>query len=119
MKRIWKEVAICYRGSYEHFWKWKVSAIFALSEGISRLAARALDLVERNLLPRKTFGVPVISGSQRGMCYQGSQAMGSGPAVSVEESGMRLYHFCGISDQNLSRFWNQGSGIFAQKWDQR
>ena len=26
-----------------------------------------------------------------------------------EGSGIGLYHFCGIRDQNLSRFWNQGS----------
>ena len=35
-------------------------------------------------------------------------------------SAIRLYHFFGISDQNLGwRFWNQGSEIWLQKWDQR
>ena len=29
----------------------------------------------------------------------------------LEGSGIRLYHFCGIRDQNLSYFWNQGSAI--------
>ena len=33
-----------------------------------------------------------------------------------EESGIRLYHFCGIRDQNLSCVWNQGSAIWVQKW---
>ena len=32
-------------------------------------------------------------------------------------SGIRLYHFCGTGDQNLSRFWNQGSEIWVQKCD--
>ena len=32
-----------------------------------------------------------------------------------ERSGIRLYHFGGIRDQNLSRFWNQGSAIFDEK----
>ena len=31
-------------------------------------------------------------------------------------AGIRLYHFCGIRYQNLSRFWNQGSEILVQKW---
>ena len=29
------------------------------------------------------------------------------------------YHTCGISDQNLSCLWNQGSEIWVQKRDQR
>ena len=35
-----------------------------------------------------------------------------------EGSGIRLYHFCGIRDQQWSRLWNQGSEIWIQKWDQ-
>ena len=34
---------------------------------------------------------------------QGSQAMGSGSAF-YEGSGIRLYYFCGIRNQNLSSF---------------
>ena len=34
---------------------------------------------------------------------EGSQAMGSGSAV-FEGSGIRLYHFCGIRDQNGHAF---------------
>ena len=32
-------------------------------------------------------------------------------------SGIRLYLFCGIRDQTLTRFWSQGSDIWVQKWD--
>ena len=31
-----------------------------------------------------------------------------------EGSGKRQSHFCGIRDQKLSRFWNQGSEIWVQ-----
>ena len=57
---------------------------------------------------------------------QGSQATGSagfffgggGGGVGGGESGIRLYNFCVISNKTLSRFWNQGSEILVQKWDE-
>ena len=36
-----------------------------------------------------------------------------------EGLGIRLYHFSEIRDQNLLRFWNQGSENWVKKWDQR
>ena len=44
----------------------------------------------------------------------GIQAMGSGSA-DFEGSGIRLYHFCGIRDQILTRLWNQASKICGTK----
>ena len=51
---------------------------------------------------------------------QESQTMGSGSAVSYKlyGSGIRLYHICGIRDENWARFWNQGTEICVQKWSQ-
>ena len=36
-----------------------------------------------------------------------------------DPAGIRLYHFCGIRDHNLSRFWNQGSEIGYKNGNQR
>ena len=53
----------------------------------------------------------------------GVTALGSGmTSLRIRISsflGIRLYHFCGISNQNLSCFWNQASEIWVQKGDQQ
>ena len=49
---------------------------------------------------------------------QGSQAVGSESSI-FEDIGIRLFHFYGTRDHNVSRFWNQGSQIWVQKWVQR
>ena len=48
---------------------------------------------------------------------QGLQARGSKEGISsvFERSGIRLYHFCGIRDQNFSHVWNRGSEIWVSK----
>ena len=37
------------------------------------------------------------------------------PFLRDQGSGIRLYHLCGILDQHMSRFWNQGSEVWVQK----
>ena len=61
-------------------------------------------------------------GSKGGIRRVGSGITSHGIGISRflgDQGSGCTTDFCGVTDQNLSHFWNQGSEIWVQKWDQR
>ena len=48
----------------------------------------------------------------------GSGITAPGSGITSQGNGIRQFHFCGIREQNVSCFWNQGSEDWLKKMGQ-